>query len=303
MTSPRVPAPIGINFVGVCWTASCLELAADRAPLRRRLPRRRPTRRSSSTSTRAARSRLAGRRPASRHARPRRRAATSSSPRAGVRGPRGSGSRRCCRCSTPSSTRSPLPVVAAGGIVTARGVAAALAAGAAAVRAGTRFIAATESAAHRLYKEALVRGVRRRRRPHQSVQRRRSGRDHPRVYCCPRALAHAEPLATRDRRRGADGGCGCRCRASGPSRPRRARPGRSRRCRCTPASPSAASRPSVRRQHRGRAGRRCPRAPQLGSGRVGSGRAASHDPPRARAGARSPRPAWPWHAEAAAAAW
>ncbi|HYF25763.1 MAG TPA: nitronate monooxygenase [Baekduia sp.] len=49
-----------------------------------------------------------------------------------------------------------VPVVAAGGIGGPRGVAAALAAGAAGVRAGTRFIAAEESAAHRSYKEALV---------------------------------------------------------------------------------------------------------------------------------------------------
>jgi NAD(P)H-dependent flavin oxidoreductase YrpB (nitropropane dioxygenase family) len=49
-----------------------------------------------------------------------------------------------------------VPVIAAGGIGSARGVAAALAAGAAAVRVGTRFIAAAESAAHRRYKEALV---------------------------------------------------------------------------------------------------------------------------------------------------
>jgi nitronate monooxygenase len=41
-----------------------------------------------------------------------------------------------------------LPVVAAGGIATARGVAAALAAGADGVRVGTRFIAAAESDAH-----------------------------------------------------------------------------------------------------------------------------------------------------------
>jgi NAD(P)H-dependent flavin oxidoreductase YrpB (nitropropane dioxygenase family) len=41
-----------------------------------------------------------------------------------------------------------IPVVAAGGIATARGVAAALAAGAAGVRVGTRFIASAESDAH-----------------------------------------------------------------------------------------------------------------------------------------------------------
>lgn len=49
-----------------------------------------------------------------------------------------------------------VPVVAAGGIGTARTMAAALASGADAVRVGTRFVAATESAAHPLYKDALV---------------------------------------------------------------------------------------------------------------------------------------------------
>jgi NAD(P)H-dependent flavin oxidoreductase YrpB (nitropropane dioxygenase family) len=48
-----------------------------------------------------------------------------------------------------------VPVIAAGGIATARGVAAAFAAGAAGVRVGTRFIAAAESDAHPLW----VRGV------------------------------------------------------------------------------------------------------------------------------------------------
>jgi NAD(P)H-dependent flavin oxidoreductase YrpB (nitropropane dioxygenase family) len=52
-----------------------------------------------------------------------------------------------------------LPVVAAGGIGGPRAVAAALAAGASAVRVGTRFIAATESAAHPVYKDALVRAT------------------------------------------------------------------------------------------------------------------------------------------------
>jgi nitronate monooxygenase len=50
-----------------------------------------------------------------------------------------------------------VPVVAAGGIGTAHGMAAALAAGASAVRVGTRFVAAVESVAHPQYKEALVR--------------------------------------------------------------------------------------------------------------------------------------------------
>jgi NAD(P)H-dependent flavin oxidoreductase YrpB (nitropropane dioxygenase family) len=49
-----------------------------------------------------------------------------------------------------------LPVIAAGGIATARGVAAALAAGADAVRVGTRFIAAAESDAHPAWIQAVI---------------------------------------------------------------------------------------------------------------------------------------------------
>jgi nitronate monooxygenase len=49
-----------------------------------------------------------------------------------------------------------LPVIAAGGIGSARSTAAAFAAGASAVRVGTRFIAAAESAAHSAYKQALT---------------------------------------------------------------------------------------------------------------------------------------------------
>lgn len=49
-----------------------------------------------------------------------------------------------------------VPVVAAGGVATARGVEAALAAGADAVRVGTRFVAAAEANAHPRYVEALV---------------------------------------------------------------------------------------------------------------------------------------------------
>ena len=48
------------------------------------------------------------------------------------------------------------PVVAAGGIGTGRALAAALAAGASAVRVGTRFIAAVESGAHPRYVDALI---------------------------------------------------------------------------------------------------------------------------------------------------
>ncbi|MHB8330350.1 MAG: nitronate monooxygenase, partial [Acidimicrobiales bacterium] len=49
-----------------------------------------------------------------------------------------------------------VPVVAAGGIGTGRAMAAALAAGASAVRVGTRFVAAAESGAHGAYVEALI---------------------------------------------------------------------------------------------------------------------------------------------------
>ncbi|MDX6646842.1 MAG: nitronate monooxygenase [Miltoncostaeaceae bacterium] len=49
-----------------------------------------------------------------------------------------------------------VPVVAGGGIGTARGVAAVLAAGASAARIGTRFVATVESGAHPSYQQALV---------------------------------------------------------------------------------------------------------------------------------------------------
>ena len=49
-----------------------------------------------------------------------------------------------------------VPVVAAGGIATARSLAAVLACGAAAARIGTRFVAATESGAHPSYVKALL---------------------------------------------------------------------------------------------------------------------------------------------------
>lgn len=49
-----------------------------------------------------------------------------------------------------------IPVVAAGGVGTGRGVAAALAAGAAGVRIGTRFLAAEEARTHPVYLDALV---------------------------------------------------------------------------------------------------------------------------------------------------
>ena len=49
-----------------------------------------------------------------------------------------------------------VPVLAAGGIATGRGLAAALAAGASGVRMGTAFVATEESGAHPEYKAALV---------------------------------------------------------------------------------------------------------------------------------------------------
>lgn len=49
-----------------------------------------------------------------------------------------------------------VPVVAAGGIGTARGVAAVLAAGASAARLGTRFVATPESGAHEVWKDGIV---------------------------------------------------------------------------------------------------------------------------------------------------
>jgi NAD(P)H-dependent flavin oxidoreductase YrpB (nitropropane dioxygenase family) len=49
-----------------------------------------------------------------------------------------------------------VPVLAAGGVATARGMAAALAAGADGVRVGTRFLLAQESAAHPGYRAALI---------------------------------------------------------------------------------------------------------------------------------------------------
>ncbi|MGH9034051.1 MAG: NAD(P)H-dependent flavin oxidoreductase [Acidimicrobiia bacterium] len=50
-----------------------------------------------------------------------------------------------------------VPVVAAGGIADGRGLAAALAAGAAGIRMGTRFVATPESGAHPAYKQAIAR--------------------------------------------------------------------------------------------------------------------------------------------------
>ncbi len=51
---------------------------------------------------------------------------------------------------------APVPVVAAGGIADGRGMAAALALGAAGVWIGTRFLASAESSAHEVYKQAVL---------------------------------------------------------------------------------------------------------------------------------------------------
>ncbi|MGH9228522.1 MAG: NAD(P)H-dependent flavin oxidoreductase [Acidimicrobiales bacterium] len=50
-----------------------------------------------------------------------------------------------------------VPVIASGGIANGRGLAAAVAAGAAGCRMGTRFVVTPESGAHTTYKEAIVR--------------------------------------------------------------------------------------------------------------------------------------------------
>ena len=52
-----------------------------------------------------------------------------------------------------------IPVIASGGIVDARGIAAALALGAQGVHMGTRFIATTQCKAHQNYKEAILAGI------------------------------------------------------------------------------------------------------------------------------------------------
>ena len=53
-------------------------------------------------------------------------------------------------------SKTDIPVIAAGGISSGRAMAASLAAGAAAVRVGTRFAAAEEAGAHPVYQRALV---------------------------------------------------------------------------------------------------------------------------------------------------
>ena len=78
-----------------------------------------------------------------------------------------------------------VPVVAAGGIATARGVAACLAAGASAARVGTRLLATEESGAHPAYVAALLAGRGRGRRAHRRllghVAPRPGAAPHPRL--------------------------------------------------------------------------------------------------------------------------
>ena len=128
-----------------------------------------------------------------------------------------------------------LPVIAAGGIATRRGAAAALAAGAHGVRVGTRFIAAAESDAHPAWIDALIGAGRR-----TPSSARRSTWDYrfpDRTGCCaPRSRRpRRSPTASRrvwfgwrERRSPS--------RGSHHSRPRASRPARSRRCPSTPAS-------------------------------------------------------------------
>ena len=66
------------------------------------------------------------------------------------------GRRRCCRSWKRSAQASTRPIVAAGGIGSGRAMAAALRAGADAVRIGTRLVATTEADVHPAYADALV---------------------------------------------------------------------------------------------------------------------------------------------------
>lgn len=59
-------------------------------------------------------------------------------------------------CDVLDAVAGDVPVLAAGGIGTGRGMAAALAAGADGVRIGTVLVATVESAAHPIYKDALI---------------------------------------------------------------------------------------------------------------------------------------------------
>jgi NAD(P)H-dependent flavin oxidoreductase YrpB (nitropropane dioxygenase family) len=76
-----------------------------------------------------------------------------------------------------------IPVLAAGGIATARDLAAVLACGAAGARIGTRFVACAESGAHPDYVKALL--ARARPTPVSPRRSRRSGRMR-RTACCAR---------------------------------------------------------------------------------------------------------------------
>jgi len=127
-----------------------------------------------------------------------------------------------------------VPVIAAGGIATARGVAAALAGGAGAVRVGTRFIVAEESDAHPEWKRAIVAA-----RAEDAVVSTAFNAGMPvpgRTACCsarsrrPRRSRTSRPAscAWRARRSPSPGSRRCRRRPG--------RPARSRRCRSTPAS-------------------------------------------------------------------
>ena len=138
-----------------------------------------------------------------------------------------------------------VPVLAAGGIADARGVAAALAAGASGVRMGTRFIATEESAAHSDYVAAILAAGA------NSTRITDAFNDCPLCESSPRArvLISSDRCCGGDRRRrGRDearaptGRCPCRA-APGYRRPKTSAD-TSRRCACMQANPSPSSTPS-----------------------------------------------------------
>ena len=151
-----------------------------------------------------------------------------------------------------------VPVVAAGGIATARGVAAVFAAGAEGARVGTRFIAAAESEAHPEWVQAVLDA-----RAADAVVSNafNVGMPEPGPHRVLRSsVAAAEALTVdaggRDAdRRGGDRGRALRPAAAVPRRDRRDRA----RCRSTPASPRAPCTRSSRRPRSSRSWRRaCP---------------------------------------------
>ena len=132
-----------------------------------------------------------------------------------------------------------VPVVAAGGIATSRGVAAVLAAGADGVRVGTRFIAAAESDAHPAWVEAVIAA-----NAEEAVVSTvfNAGLPEPGPHRVLRgSIEAAEALADTQAGVIRVAGLELPVPASALSRRRANRPARSPRCRSTPASPPAPS--------------------------------------------------------------